>query len=123
MFNKLTGFCFFCLLLVFNVQAKPVYEHAHLASPEHYSVLLENEQVLVLKMVLKPGESDRFHKHNAETVYFQQGGRAVIKTEKASLNIDIPDGHTMWHDQWVHQVSNVGDTEIIAIIVESKQTN
>ena len=47
---------------------------AHATSPEQYRVLLENDQVLVLEMVLEPGESDRLHDHRDETVYFQQGG-------------------------------------------------
>jgi hypothetical protein len=59
---------------------------AHVTSPEQYRVLMENDQVLVLEMVLEPGESDRLHDHRDETVYFQQGG---------SLRISLPGGETM----------------------------
>lgn len=38
---------------------------AHIAAPEQYEVLLENKNVLVLKMVLAPGESDNWHSHRA----------------------------------------------------------
>ena len=34
------------------------YPAAHIASPDRYQVLLDNAEVLVLKMVLKPGEAD-----------------------------------------------------------------
>lgn len=95
-------------------------EHAHVASPKQYSLLLENDEVLVLKMTLAPGEQDIWHKHNAETVYFQDGGRATIKTNEEEVTLDIPDGYVMWHDDWEHQVKNVGETTITAIIVESK---
>lgn len=98
-------------------------QHAHIASPEHYSVLLENENVLVLKMTLKPGQRDNIHRHNAETVYFEKGGKAEISTDGKIMPLDIPDGYVMWHDAWVHQVSNVGDTTITAIIVEQKNAS
>ena len=54
--------------------------HAHIASPNHYEVLLDNSDVLVLRMTLAPGEQDNWHKHNAETVYFETGGKATIST-------------------------------------------
>ncbi|MBE1299895.1 MAG: hypothetical protein GJ680_08335 [Alteromonadaceae bacterium] len=101
------------------ISAKEVHS-AHITSPEQYDVLLENDKVLVLKMTLKPGESDNWHQHNAETVYFQSGGRATITTDEGANTLDIPNGFTMWHDAWKHQVSNVGETTIVAIIVESK---
>lgn len=94
---------------------------AHIASPEHYQVLLENEKVLVLKMVLKPGDADRLHRHGNETVYFQQGGQLTIREEGGqSIVADVPNGHVMWHGAWQHQVSNTGDREVVAIIVEEK---
>lgn len=102
-----------------SVSAKEVHS-AHIASPKQYEMLLENDKVLVLKMTLKPGESDKWHKHNAETVYFQSGGKATITTVEGAKTLDIPDGFTMWHDTWEHQVSNVGENTIVAIIVEAK---
>ena len=95
-------------------------EAAHIASPNQYELLLENEEVTVLKMTLKPGEQDSWHKHNAETVYFEKGGKATITTSDKNMMLEIPDGYVMWHDQWEHQVKNVGNTTITAIIVEKK---
>ena len=94
--------------------------HAHVESPKHYTLLLENESVLVLKMTLQPGEEDNWHKHNAETVYFEDGGKAIIKTTDKAMTLEIPDGYVMWHGEWEHQVKNIGDTTITAIIVEAK---
>ena len=95
-------------------------EPAHIASPNQYELLLENDEVFVLKMTLKPGEQDNWHKHNAETVYFEKGGKAAITTSDKDTTLEIPDGYVMWHDQWEHQVKNVGNTTITAIIVEKK---
>lgn len=122
---KMTQFIWTLLTLVvavFSTQVCNAKEigSAHVTSPQYYQVLLENDNVLVLKMTLAPGESDNWHKHNAETVYFQSGGKATITTTEGANTLEIPDGFTMWHDAWEHQVSNIGTTTIVAIIVEAK---
>lgn len=97
------------------------HQAAHIASPDYYTALKENDQVLVLKMVLEPGESDAMHRHHDETVYFQQGGQLSIETVNGdTLEAEVPDGHVMWHEAWTHRVTNVGDNTVIAIIVENK---
>ncbi|MCG8671974.1 MAG: hypothetical protein MI867_21400 [Pseudomonadales bacterium] len=94
---------------------------AHIASPEAYELLLENEEVIVIRMVLKPGQADKLHRHNNETVYFEKGGKLKISEHQGeSFEAEIPDGHVMWHKAWAHQVTNVGTSEVIAIIVEDK---
>lgn len=84
-------------------------------------MLLENESVLVLKMVLKPGESDVMHSHHNEAVYFERGGTLTITEAGGKPFVaEVPDGHVMWHKAWSHQVANGGSTEVIAVIVEDK---
>ena len=121
---NLTGFVLTCTLMLNSnmatAQETPA-QAAHIASPDIYQLLLENDEVLVLKMVLQPGQGDNWHHHNAETVYFEQGGSAEIKVaDDKILALDIPDGFVMWHGQWQHQVTNTGKTPITAIIVEQK---
>lgn len=116
--KAILGLVLFSSVSVSGAQEVPL---AHVSSPEYYHVLLENEHVLVLKMVLQPGESDMPHRHHNETVYFQKGGQLTITEENGeSFVANVPDGHVMWHEAWAHQVSNTGDTEVVAIIVESK---
>ena len=62
-------------------------------SPDVYKVLLENEDVKVLEVTFKPGQSDNFHKHNVMTFYAVQGG---------SLQVTSPDGTT-----WTQQTSGL----------------
>ncbi|MGB1922480.1 MAG: cupin domain-containing protein [Alcanivorax sp.] len=94
---------------------------AHVTSPDQYRVLLENDQVLVLEMVLEPGESDRPHDHRDETVYFQKGGSLRITLPGGdAMDVTVPDGHVMWHEAWSHQVTNTGNQPVMAIIVEEK---
>ncbi|MCT7655334.1 hypothetical protein MBH78_12900 [Oceanimonas sp. NS1] len=95
-------------------------EAAHIASPEQYELIFENDSVMVLRMELEPGEADTIHRHNNETVYFQSGGKIRIDEQGEVFEAEIPDGHVMWHQAWVHQVTNVGDTPVVAIIVEEK---
>lgn len=98
---------------------------AHEASPDIYTVLTENETVLVLRMELAPGQSDALHRHHAETVYFERGGSLAIEQYSNGAYAEpvaatVPDGHVMWHDAWAHRVTNVGETPVVAIIVEQK---
>jgi quercetin dioxygenase-like cupin family protein len=91
------------------------------ASPRNYRLLLENEHVRVLEMNLRSGQRDERHSHPAETVYFVKGGKARISMEDGgSADVDLPDGHVMWHEAWTHQVENLGTSDIYAVIVESK---
>ena len=92
------------------------------ASPDHYKVLLENDHARVLEMSVKAGEKDQVHSHPSETVYFIKGGKARIHLpDGGTAELEIPDGHVMWHEEWTHQVENIGTSDIHAIIVESKQ--
>lgn len=105
-----------------TVAADDGKDAAHLASPEQYSVLLANENVLVLKMVLEPGEADTMHSHQNETVYFQSGGTLAITSPSGeTMEVKVPDGHVMWHEAWTHQVTNIGDSTVVAIIVEENE--
>lgn len=91
------------------------------ASPENYKTLLENEQVLVLEMSLGAGQTDQMHSHPCETVYFIQGGKVRIHfPDGEAVEAELADGHIMWHEDWTHRVENIGDSDISAIIVESK---
>mgnify|MGYP000395065225 CR=1 FL=1 len=112
---------FLLIAATVSTHAHEQHDPGHIASPEQYELLLENERALVLKMVLKPGESDSFHRHNTETVYFEKGSKLKIETLGGEpIVADVPDGHVMWHEAWTHRVTNLGEQTAIAIIVEEK---
>jgi mannose-6-phosphate isomerase-like protein (cupin superfamily) len=118
---------FFTLLglLTFAAAATASDTHsqpAHIASPDQYDLLLENDRVLVLKMVLEAGEQDLWHHHRAETVYFERGGTLEISVPgEEPIVANVPTGHVMAHGAWTHRVRNLGNEPIVAIIVEQKQ--
>lgn len=90
------------------------------SSPAHYKVLEENDEVRMLEMTVPAGESDNLHSHPNEAVYFITGGKARVTVDGEQMEMELPDGATMLHEAWTHQVTNIGDIEIRAIIVESK---
>ena len=119
--NVKTVFAVLAGLLISLPAVAEEYPAAHVASPDRYEVLEDNDEVLVLKMLLKPGESDAMHRHLNETVYFQQGGKLTIRlADGKSMDVEVPDGHVMWHEAWTHQVTNNGTTDVVAIIGEDK---
>lgn len=97
------------------------YIDAAEASPDVYNVLFENEAVRVIEMTLKAGQIDNQHSHRDETVYFITGSKVKISLPDGnSMEADIPDGHVMWHEEWTHTVSNIGDKDLRAIVVEKQ---
>ena len=95
-----------------------------MASPNNYKTLFENDQVRVLEMNVKAGQSDITHSHPSETAYFISGGKARIHLPDGSnMEAEMPDGFVMYHDEWTHRVENLGNTDIKAIIVENKHVH
>ena len=91
------------------------------ASPAHYKLLLETEQGRMLEMTVKAGVKDEVHSHPSALVYFIRGGAARIHLpDGQSQEIEIADGFVMAHAAWTHQVENIGQTDIHAIIFEPK---
>ena len=90
------------------------------SSPNNYKVLQENDHVRMLEMIVPAGESDILHSHPDEAVYFITGGKARVTVDGEEMEMELPDGASMLHEAWTHQVTNIGDTEIRAIIVETK---
>lgn len=117
---KLILFTSMALSVVMNAQSQDItHPAANIASPNNYEILLKNDSVFVLEMVLNPRESDSMHHHNNETVYFEKGGNLRITTPDGdSKDFLISDGHVMWHPAWSHQVTNIGESAVKAIIVE-----
>lgn len=89
------------------------------ASPNYYKVLFENDKVRVMEMNLPAGQSDNEHSHHDQTVYFLKGGKVRVHlTDGSTVELEVPDGHTMWHEAWTHRVENIGSTDIRAILFE-----
>ncbi len=89
--------------------------------PKHYSVILENDAVRVLRIHYAPGEKSVMHHHPAAVAMF-------LHDQKARFT--FPDGHTeemnvkggdvTMTPAGEHLPENIGDTPIDVILVELK---
>jgi len=90
-------------------------------SPKNYRLLLEDGNYRIVEMVLPAGTSDVEHSHPNEMVYFITGADVRIHLPGGeSVELQIPDGHTMAHEPWTHRVENIGKTDLKAILFERK---
>jgi quercetin dioxygenase-like cupin family protein len=92
-------------------------------APKIYKVLLENDQVRILEVRLKPGKKSPMHSHPAYIIY-------ALSTCK--VRFTLPDGKTKevkmeageaaWSDAESHAVDNIGRTEVHVLNIELKGT-
>lgn len=90
-------------------------------SPQLYTVKLDNDRVRVLEYRMAPGQTEPRHDHPPFVVYFL--GDAVVRSTAADGTTSeqkISAGDVGWREHTTHSITNVGDTEIRALIVEPK---
>jgi beta-alanine degradation protein BauB len=90
-------------------------------NPESYEVLLENEQVRVLRHRDMPGDRTEQHDHPRFVLYaVKPFRRQITLPDGRVLNREFKGGEVMWSDAQTHIGENVGDTPTEAIIIELK---
>jgi quercetin dioxygenase-like cupin family protein len=110
------------LLVAFIASAVPALAQDPVkVAPKNYTVVFENDQVRVLRVVVAPGEQTAMHEHPANV---------VIPLTDAVVRFTLPDGKTqepkltlgtpVWGPAGKHAGENVGTTKVEAIIVELK---
>ena len=92
-------------------------------SPETHRVLLENAQVRVLDVQVKPGEKVAMHSHPAGILYYLSDAKLKItypdgKTEER----EVKAGTAVWSEAVTHAAENVGATELHEVHTELKET-
>jgi quercetin dioxygenase-like cupin family protein len=92
------------------------------AAPNHYRVLVDNENVRVVENTLQPGEKDALHTHPAGWYYVTRGG--TMKVVFASGQTEMwtpPTGESGWSaPEAPHTSENVGTTPMSYVLVEVK---
>jgi quercetin dioxygenase-like cupin family protein len=88
---------------------------------DSHKVLLENAQVRVLAVTIKPGQKAPMHSHPANVSYVLSDGK---------LRITMPDGKTVdkepkagsasWSDATTHAVENIGTGDFTQVQIELK---
>ena len=88
---------------------------------DSHKVILENTQVRVLAVTLKPGQKAPMHSHPANVSYILSDGK---------LRVTMPDGKTVdkepksgtasWSEATTHAVENIGKTDFTQVQIELK---
>ena len=90
-------------------------------SPETHRVLLDNTQVRVMDVRVKPGEKVGMHSHPASVLYYLTDGRLKITYPDGRVEErTIKAGTAVWSDSVTHAAQNLGTSEFHEIHTELK---
>lgn len=89
-------------------------------NPDHYKVVLENEQVRVLEYTDAPGDKTTPHDHPDSIMYTLTSFRRRLHSGDVHRDVAIHAGTTNWLPAQRHYGENIGDTETHVIFVELK---
>jgi len=115
-------YAFVFLILIFCLGSLGFAQDPAKVSPDIYKVLTDNDDVTVMEITFKPGQSDNMHSHLVHTVYVIQGGKIKLTMpDGTSKEMEVPSGATMHLGTATHQATNVGETELKLLAVEHKK--
>lgn len=88
-------------------------------------VLLDNEQVEVIRAVYPVGTESGMHTHeySNRVVYFVKGGKLELTSNdsnKPAKVLTVADGKTLFLPATTHNVKNIGTTEVVIVETEIK---
>ena len=90
--------------------------------PKHHRVEFENDQIRVLRISFKPGESAPMHDHPCATaVGIHDGTLQFSFPDGTSRSAPIKQGQVIVAKPTKHQVENKGDSPVEVILVEMKK--
>ena len=91
------------------------------ADPKHYSVVLENASVRVLKINYAPGEKSVMHEHpDAIVIPLTSSKVRFTMPDGKSEDSELAAGSAMYSPSRSHNPANVGTAKVDAILVEFK---
>ena len=106
------------LLVAVGVRAQDVAK----VSPETHRVLLENENVRVFDVRVKPGEEVGMHSHPAGILYYLSDAKLKITYLDGKTEVrEVKSGTAVWSEAVTHAVENVGLTELHEVQTELKE--
>ena len=89
---------------------------------DSHTVLLENDQVRVLKVVMKPGQKAPMHSHPHNVAYYLTDAKVkVTLPDGKTVERDLKAGTSAWSEAATHIAENIGTTELQEIQVELKK--
>ncbi len=89
--------------------------------PKHYKVVINNDQVRVLRAKYGPHEKSVMHEHPASVAVFMSDGHAKFTLPDGTSQDNNAKAHdATWADAGKHLPENVGDAPLEAIVIELK---
>lgn len=99
----------------------PTVEDAEKTSPQYYTILFENDKVRVFEYRLPPGEVEQMHSHPEGVIRFLSDATVRVTLEDGSKSIaSSTNGDVQWRDHTIHAIENIGETDAVAFVVETK---
>ncbi len=90
--------------------------------PKHYKVIIDNDQVRVLRASYGPHEKSVMHEHPASVVVFMTGGQGKFTLpDGATQDSNFKAHDAMWADAGKHLPENVGDTPYEVVVIELRK--
>lgn len=92
------------------------------AASNAYRLLLENDEVRVMEIRLKPGQIAPMHKHpNNHVVYVMKDAKFKLSfPDGKSMDIELKSGKVVWMEAGTHETENVGTTDGHNLVIELK---
>jgi len=88
-------------------------------APNVYKVLFENERVRLLEARMRPGDSSAAHSHPDYLVYSLGDGKVrFTSSSEGSADVELKTGETMWRAAEEHAATNLGTTDVVALLFE-----
>lgn len=108
-------------VLVFLFAATAVAQDAVQVDPKHYQVVMENDQVRVLRITYGPGDKSVMHRHPDAVAVFltDHRGRFTLPGGKSEERA-FKRGQTLWTPAETHLPENLGSSPLELILVELK---
>jgi quercetin dioxygenase-like cupin family protein len=91
-------------------------------NPDHYTVIMENDQVRVLEYTDAPGDVTTPHDHPDSVMYTLSSFRRRLHADDTSRDVEIASGGAHWLPAQRHYGQNTGDTDTHVIFVELKSS-
>lgn len=113
---------FVLLTLAFFALGSAAAQDPVKVAPNSYAVLLENDQVRVLKGCLNPGEKIPMHSHGYRVIYELTDHTSRFTFPAAPSVVSQSKAEEVkWGTPVTHSEENIGKTEGCALIVELKE--
>jgi hypothetical protein len=90
--------------------------------PKHYKVVINNDEVRVLRAKYGPHEKSVMHEHPASVAVFLNDGHVKFNLPDGTSQDNNSKAHdAIWADAGKHLPENVGDNPIEVIVIELKK--